>query len=57
MLNQYNTSGAIKKAIDGVQYKSGGTHTGEAIAYAVNNMFTPVGGARSGSSKVYNMLI
>ena len=57
MLNQYSTSGAIKKAIDGVQYKSGGTHTDEAIAYAVNNMFTPAGGARSGSSKVHTVLI
>ena len=52
MLNQYTTSDAIEKAIDGVRYSPGGTHTDEAIKYAMNTLFSPANGARAGSSKV-----
>ncbi|XP_071145061.1 uncharacterized protein [Mytilus edulis] len=51
-LNTHSSADELKKAIDGVQYKSGGTHTAEAIEYAINNLFTTTNGARLGSSKI-----
>ncbi|XP_071146626.1 matrilin-3-like [Mytilus edulis] len=51
-LNTHTSADGLKKAIDGVQYKSGGTHTAEAIEYAINNLFTTTNGARLGSSKI-----
>ncbi|CAG2188029.1 unnamed protein product [Mytilus edulis] len=51
-LNQHTSADGLKKAIDGVQYKSGGTHTAEAIEFAIKNLFTTTNGARLGSSKI-----
>ncbi|XP_030069547.1 cochlin [Microcaecilia unicolor] len=38
-LNDYNTKEDILVALRGIRYMSGGTATGEAISYTVNNLF------------------
>lgn len=51
--NDYTTKDDALKALQNIAYMSGGTATGDAINFAVRNLFKP----RTGSSKKYLIII
>ncbi|XP_062586510.1 cartilage matrix protein-like, partial [Saccostrea cucullata] len=51
-LKTYHTKADILNAIDRIPYMSGSTNTAEAITYAIQHSFTPIGGDRAPVSDV-----
>ena len=56
-LNEYYDIDELQKGILNISYPSGGTNTGSAIEYAVNNGFNSIFGARLQSQAVPRVLI